>query len=235
MKEEFVMQDIFVQASGGPKWKEGGSGFEVLVKQSRLKFGMLRDCRIVGVASNHEQGGVRERADRLKVPFFYMPPPFSAEQYQDLVKRFPRCWVSCSGWLKLIKGLDPTRTFNIHPGPLSDDPTQHFGGKGMYGHHVHEAVMKAYHEGRVAHSAVCMHFVDELFDHGKLFFKLPVPIEPDDTPDTLGERVNHQEHIWQPVITDLVVHGQIRLTRFGRLIVPEWYKQMPYCPLSAIS
>lgn len=222
---------ILVLASGTSTG--GGSGFEVLVRESRKKFGTL-DADVFGVASNYEHGGVRHWADKLKVPFCFLQSPFDAKAYQALVKTTQADWVACSGWLKLVQGLDPARTFNIHPGPLSDDPTQHFGGKGMYGHHVHEAVMAAYREDRVTHSAVCMHFVDDKFDHGQLFFKLPVPIESDDTPETLGERVNMQEHIWQPPISDLVVHGQIRLTSSGKVIVPGWYKQMPYCPLALV-
>src|SRR5262249_41418476 len=95
-------------------------------------------------------------------------------------------------------------TFNIHPGPLPE-----FGGAGLYGHHVHEAVMKAYRERRVTQSAVSMHFVTEKFDEGPVFFSHPVEILPDDTPETLGARVNEAEHRYQPEITNLVIHGKI--------------------------
>ena len=58
--------------------------------------------------------------------------------------------------------------------------------------------MAAYHRGEITHRAVTMHFVDEIFDRGPIFFALPVPIEPDDTPETLAAKVNRAEHVWQP-------------------------------------
>jgi folate-dependent phosphoribosylglycinamide formyltransferase PurN len=113
-------------------------------------------------------------------------------------------FVALCGWLKLVAGLDPKTTFNIHPGPLPE-----FGGKGLWGHFVHEAVLKAYKQGKITHSAVSMHFVTPEFDEGPVFFTHPVPIEPDDTPETLAARVNQAEHEWQPKIANKVVHGEI--------------------------
>jgi phosphoribosylglycinamide formyltransferase-1 len=179
----------------------GGSGFENLVNASR--DGRL-SADIVGVVSNHEQGGVREKADRLDVPFIYFPGPYEAAEYQKLVQEHNADFVALSGWLKLVKGLNPRITFNIHPAPLPD-----FGGKDLYGHRAHEAVLQAYREGRITHSAVSMHFVTEKFDEGPVFFSLPVPILPDDTADTLAKRVNEAEHRYQPEITNLVVRGDI--------------------------
>ncbi len=202
----------------------GGLGFRRLVEES-LKSGGDLQAKIVGVASNHKNGGVRKIADDHNVPFVFLKPPFTGEKYQALVGEFHAGWVACSGWLKLICGLDPAKTFNIHPGPLPK-----FGGQGMYGHHVHEAVMHSYSLGARKHSSVCMHFVNENYDHGPVFFDLKVPIEDRDTPDNLGARVNQQEHIWQPFITNLVVHGQIRLVSKFSIVVPNWYKQQSYCP-----
>lgn len=179
----------------------GGSGFENLVNKARE--GVLR-ADIVAVVSNHESGGVRVRADRIGVPFVHFPEPWTAERYRAIVTAQRADFVALSGWLKLVSGLDPRTTFNIHPGPLP-----RFGGAGMYGHHVHEAVLTAFHRGEVTHSAVSMHFVTEKYDEGPLFFSHPVPILPDDTPETLGARVNAAEHEFQPIVTDLVVRGKI--------------------------
>ena len=130
-----------------------------------------------------------------------------------------------SGWLKLVAGLDPAWTINIHPGPLP-----RFGGPKIYGHYVHEAVMAAYHRGEITHSAVTMHFVDEKYDRGPIFFALPIPIEPSDTPETLAAKVNRAEHEWQPRVLNYVVHGQVRLVgkevvyeteELKRLLMPE--------------
>lgn len=186
---------LLILASGTPDG--GGSGFENLVRN-------VTAADIVGVVSNNENGGVREKADRLGVPFIYFPGPYTAENYQKIVTDAKADYVALSGWLKLVRGLDPKTTFNIHPGPLPE-----FGGKGLWGHFVHEAVLKAYKEGRVKESAVSMHFVTPEFDEGPVFFSHPVPILPDDTADTLAARVNAAEHEWQPRITDQVVSGGI--------------------------
>lgn len=183
----------------------GGSGFEVLVKATRTVPPVL-EATICGVVTNHPQGGVWQRAQRLGVPAEYWPGPFEAQGYQELVRRFQAGWVMLSGWLKLVAGLDPARTVNIHPGPLP-----RFGGPGMYGRAVHEAVLAAYRRGEIRHSAVTMHFVDDRYDTGPVFFVHPVPIEPEDTPETLAARVNRVEHEWQPRVLNLVVQGQVRL------------------------
>ena len=193
------MRRLLVFASGSKEG--GGSGFETLVTATRS--GTLR-VDIAGVVCNHEHGGVRERADRLRIPFFYFPEPYDAEHYRALVTKTKADFVALSGWLKLTKGLDPRTTFNIHPGPLPA-----FGGKNLYGHKVHEAVLEAYKAGRITHSAVSMHFVTDAFDDGPIFFSHPVPIEPTDTPETLAKRVNTVEHKWQAVVTDKVVSGEI--------------------------
>lgn len=179
----------------------GGSGFENLVKATR--GGGPLDAEIIAVVSNHDNGGVRERADRLNIPFIHFVGPWTAEEYRKIVAGAD--FVALSGWLKLVTGLDPRTTFNIHPGPLP-----RFGGTGMYGHHVHEAVIEAYKKGEVTHSAVSMHFVTEKYDEGPLFKSIPVPILPDDTGETLGKRVNEAEHLYQPIITNDVIHGRIR-------------------------
>ena len=188
------MPKLLIFASGTKDG--GGSGFENLV--DARNNGILK-ADIVAVVSNHENGGVREKADRLGIPFVH----FTGD-YQKIVNDTGADFVALSGWLKLVKDLDPKKTFNIHPGPLPK-----FGGPGMYGHHVHEAVMEAYKKGEVTHSAVTMHFVTPVYDEGPVFFRHEVEIMPDDTPETLAKRVNEAEHKWQPIITNKVVNGEI--------------------------
>jgi phosphoribosylglycinamide formyltransferase-1 len=196
---------LLVFASGSAEG--GGSGFENLVRA--VHAGVLK-ARIVGVVSNHLNGGVREKADRLFVPFFHFPKPWTPEKYQEIAQASRADFFALSGWLKLVSGLDPETAFNsqtvfnIHPGPLPA-----FGGPGLYGHHVHEAVHAAYQRGELTHSAVSMHFVTDEYDKGPIFFSGPVEIRPEDTPETLGFRVNAAEHKWQPYITNLVVNGEI--------------------------
>ncbi len=149
----------------------------------------------------------------------------TAESYKQLAQDCKADFVALSGWLKLVRGLDPRTTFNIHPGPLSRIPILNFGGPGMHGHKVHEAVLEAYRKGITAFSAVSMHFVTEEYDRGPVFFEYPVRIEENDTADTLAARVNAAEHEWQPRITDMVVRGLIRWDGKdpNSLVVPEGY------------
>ncbi|KKQ35777.1 MAG: Phosphoribosylglycinamide formyltransferase [Candidatus Nomurabacteria bacterium GW2011_GWB1_37_5] len=196
----------------------GGSGFEKLVLAQRE--GIL-NADIAAVVSNHENGGVREKADRLGINFIHFPGPFTADAYQEILNKIGAEFVSLSGWLKLVAGLDPRKTFNIHPGPLP-----RFGGKGMYGHHVHKAVMDAYRKGEVKNSEITMHFVTPEYDKGPTFFKLPIEIFFDDTAETLGKRANEAEHKYQPYITDLIVNGKISWDGINpdSLQVPIGYK-----------
>ena len=183
---------LLVFASGSKDG--GGSGFENLVRN-------VTAAEIIGVVSNHEHGGVRERAERLGIPFIYFTGT-TAEEYIEVAKDAD--FVALSGWLRLTKCLDPMTTFNIHPAPL---PL--FGGKNMYGIKTHGAVLEAYKRGEITHSAVSMHFVTDEFDAGPVFFRKDVPIEPTDTVETLAHRVNEAEHRYQPEITDKVVRGEI--------------------------
>jgi len=195
---------VLVFASGDDKG--GGSGFQELVEFSRTHPPVL-DAQIIGVISNHQDGGVRRRADALHIPFEYWPGPYDAKGYRGFVEKYQADFVMCSGWLKFVRGLNPAKTVNIHPGPLP-----RFGGAGMFGHYVHEAVMAAYHRGEIKQSAVTMHFVDETaYDHGPIIFQMPVLIRLEDDAEMLAKRVNEKERAWQSHILNLVVHRHIYL------------------------
>ena len=201
---------VLVLASGDEKG--GGSGFQELVEFSRTNPPVL-DAQIIGVISNHPRGGVQKRADALHIPFEHWSGPFDAKGYRALVEKYQADFVMCSGWLKFVRGLDPAKTVNIHPGPLP-----RFGGSGMYGHHVHEAVMAAFHRGEITQSSVTMHFVDDVaYDNGPIIFQMPVLIRPDDDAETLAKRVNEKERAWQSYILNLVVHRNIYLSN-GKVI-----------------
>lgn len=85
----------------------------------------------------------------------------------------------------------PSRIINIHPALLP-----RFGGKGMYGHFVHEAVLAAGEEV----SGITIHYVDAEYDHGSALCQATCPVYPStDTPDSLAERIHHLEHLYYPV------------------------------------
>ena len=220
--EEKMEEKLLVFASGEANPESGGSGFVELVENSRS--GILQ-ARIVAVVSNHKDGGVAQKAKKLGIEFVHFPPPYTAESYQQIWQSFGQPPVSLSGWIKKVVGLPVHVGHNIHPAPLPG-----FGGQSWYGHSVHERVMEAFKAGQITSSAVCMHFVTQIFDDpNALFFKYPVLIRPDDDADSLGKRVNKIEHGWQSFITNLVITRQIRFQE-GAVVVPPWYKKMSFCP-----
>lgn len=183
----------------------GGSGFENLVHATVTA---VLDACIVAVISNHDFGGVRMRADKLRVPFVYFQGPYDAANYQKIVADSRAQWVVLSGWFKKVEGLDPAHTINIHPALLSQLDGR-FGGRGMYGRHIHEAVKEAFDAGEISESGFTMHFVTDEMDRGPAFFEHRIPLMAGMSAEDIGKAVNKLEHEWQPKITNMVVHGEI--------------------------
>jgi phosphoribosylglycinamide formyltransferase-1 len=96
----------------------------------------------------------------------------------------------------------PQRILNIHPALLPC-----FGGQGFYGRRVHEAVL----ESGARFTGVTVHFVDELYDHGPIILQAPVPVEDDDTTETLAARVLEQEHRLYPEALRLLAEGRLEI------------------------
>jgi phosphoribosylglycinamide formyltransferase 1 len=92
------------------------------------------------------------------------------------------------------------RIINIHPALLPK-----YGGKGMYGHFVHEAVIAA----REQKSGITIHFVDELYDHGQIIFQQSVDVDPRETPTTLAKKVQSLEHEFFPLWIEKVITGNL--------------------------
>lgn len=85
------------------------------------------------------------------------------------------------------------RIINIHPALLPK-----YGGKGMYGHFVHDAVLTA----GDTESGISIHFVDEWYDHGNIIFQAHCPVTKTDTPDTLAEKIHALEHQHYPAVIE---------------------------------
>lgn len=112
--------------------------------------------------------------------------------------------VCLGGWLQLLKIPDDWlgKVINIHPALLPK-----YGGKGMFGHHVHEAVVAA----KEAESGCTVHFVNNEYDAGPVILKRSCPVLPNDTPDALAARVFEQEKLAFPEAIELFRTGSIRL------------------------
>lgn len=94
------------------------------------------------------------------------------------------------------------RILNIHPGPLPE-----FGGQGMYGRRVHEAVLAA----GVAESAVVIHVVDEEYDHGPVVARMPIPVRPGEPVDDLEARVRAAEPAFFVETLQRIARGELQL------------------------
>eukprot|EP01066_Platyproteum_vivax_P009811 Platyproteum_vivax@DN4347_c0_g1_i1.p2 len=188
----------------------GGSGFLKLVEH--VERGNLL-VEVVAVVSNWGSGGVSKKAAASNVPFEHFRAPHTAQRYEELVEKYSAEWVAMSGWLKLVPmrqghnttGLHPSRTFNIHPGPL---PT--FGGPGMWGAHIHSAVAAALQRGELAATQVTMHFMTAEYDRGPVFLRVNVPLETGDSAETVAQKANSKEHEVQWIGTQAVVSGLVK-------------------------
>lgn len=144
-------------------------------------------ARVARVISSRADAGALERAGRASVPTAVLRDP--SDPAELLAALGDAQLVVLAGYLKLVPAPVVSRfrgrMINIHPALLPD-----FGGPGMYGQHVHEAVLAS----GATESGATVHLVDEAFDGGKIIAQEKVRIEPGDTPDTLAARVLEAEH-----------------------------------------
>ena len=153
--------------------------------------------RITRVISNRPGAGALERARRAGVPTTVLRNAADPSELHSALADAQL--VVLAGYLKLIHPSIVARfrgrMINIHPALLPD-----FGGPGMYGHHVHAAVLAS----GAKESGATVHFVDEQFDSGAIIAQEKVRVEPGDTPETLAQRVLEAEHRLLPrVVLDL--------------------------------
>lgn len=118
--------------------------------------------------------------------------------------------VVLAGYLKLVPISDRVRhrVINIHPALLPS-----FGGKGMHGHHVHQAVIEAAQRGEVCESGCTVHFADEQYDTGSVIVQLRCPVHADDSPDQLAARVFELECKAYPQALKLLIERNATASR----------------------
>lgn len=175
----------------------GGSNLGAILKAQRQ--GELGPGRVVLVISSRLGAYALERAadhgvERMVLERKAYP---SEEAFDEALlaalEQFHVQLVVLAGYLRKIgpKVLNrySGRILNIHPALLPK-----FGGTGMYGHYVHEAVLAA----GATESGCTVHVVDEEFDHGPILAQTTVPVEPGDTPETLAARILEEEHRLYP-------------------------------------
>jgi len=184
------MKRIAIFASGS------GSNAQRIIEYFKDKS---EKAQIVLVLSNKNDAFVLERARKLNVPSFV----FSSKELRDTDLVFNKLieykadFIVLAGFLLmvphyLIKAF-PDKIINIHPALLP-----HYGGKGMYGEFVHQAVINA-HE---TESGITIHYVNEKYDQGQIIFQAKCSINENDTPSTLAQKIHHLEHEHFPKIIE---------------------------------
>jgi folate-dependent phosphoribosylglycinamide formyltransferase PurN len=153
------------------------------------------------VVSNRSDAGALDRARRAGVAAVTLSDPADADRC--LAALGDAQLVVLAGYLKLVPAAVvsrfPWRMVNIHPALLPD-----FGGPGMFGARVHQAVLAA----GANESGASVHYVTEEYDRGAVIARARVPVLPGDTPESLAARVLTAEHRLLPrVVTDLVKLG----------------------------
>jgi len=161
----------------------GGTNLQALLDQ--LQHSPV--ARVARVISNRADAGALERARKAGVPTTVLRDAKDPVELHTALAHAQL--VVLAGYLKLVHPSVVARfrgrMINIHPALLPD-----FGGAGMYGHRVHEAVLAS----GAKESGPTVHFVDEEFDRGKIIAQERVPVMAGDTPETLAARVLEAEH-----------------------------------------
>lgn len=172
-----------------------GSNLRAIYEATRT--GRL-DAEVALVVSNRSTSGALAFARTVGIEARHM----STRTHDDLPRALCDALVAAridavalAGYLRPIPSAVlrafPDRVFNIHPAPLP-----RFGGPGMYGEHVHRAVLEA----KVRWSGPTVHLVTERYDEGPVLAHVPVPVEPGDTPERLAARVLAVEHELYPKV-----------------------------------
>ena len=157
---------------------------------------------IGGVLCNNPGAGVVDRCKRLRLPLycFNRPAYMEGKGILALLKGLEPDLIVLAGFLWKIPestvAAFPDKIINIHPALLP-----RFGGKGMYGMHVHRAVIE---EGE-KESGITIHRVNEAYDEGSILLQEKTPIEPGDTPEALAKKIHALEYAhYPPAIASLL-------------------------------
>ena len=181
------MKNITILASGS------GTNAENLIKI----FHGRDDGQVKLLMANRSEAFALVRANRLGIPtrIFNKEELYTSGKVLNELREFSTDLIVLAGFLWLIPPeitrAYPKRIINIHPALLPA-----YGGKGMYGSRVHEAVIA----NRESVSGITIHSVDEEYDKGEMLFQAECPVMPDDSPETLANRIHELEYKYFPKI-----------------------------------
>ncbi|MCL7972379.1 MAG: phosphoribosylglycinamide formyltransferase [marine benthic group bacterium] len=197
-----------------------GSGTNLQALIDKLHLVPERGVRIQCVVGSKAGIGAVDRAAEHRIPSHVMPAGADETWLLDTLESSNAGLVVLAGWLKLIppgavrawRG----RMINIHPALLPS-----FGGPGMYGRRVHDAVINA--GARI--SGPTVHFVDEIYDNGAIIAQWPVPVLESDDGEALAGRVLKVEHRLLPAVVASFARNSFELGGDGRVTWKEpWFE-----------
>lgn len=193
-----------------------GGGTTLRNLLDRIKNGTLAAEIAVVISSNAKSPGLAMAATTgiptqlITTKELPQVPEFSTRIF-DACDQAKADYVICAGFLKrlAIPARYSARVVNIHPSLIPA-----YCGAGMYGHHVHEAVLKA----GAKLSGCTVHFVDDEYDHGPIIAQRAVPVLAGDTPSSLASRVFAQECELFPTVINWLAAGLVQID-LGRAVV----------------
>ena len=188
------MKNIAVFASGN------GTNAEKLFE----KFQDHPQGRISRLLSNNPKAGVLARAERFGIPteVFSRKILQTTDQILTILQDNEIDLIVLAGFMlmvpeNLIRAF-PDRIVNVHPALLPA-----YGGKGMYGSHVHEAVVAAGER----ETGISIHYVNEHYDEGRMILQVSCPIAPGDTAEDVANKVHQLEHQYYPEVVEELVRS----------------------------
>jgi phosphoribosylglycinamide formyltransferase-1 len=186
------MKRIAIFASGS------GTNAEQIIRY----FEEHDDIEVSLVMSNNPDAYVLKRAAALKVPSYVFDRHlfYETDQVYHILRDIGIHFIVLAGFLWLVPGniLKNYKgcIINIHPALLPK-----FGGKGMFGDKVHQAVIAAGEK----ETGISIHYVNEDYDEGEVIFRKKIPILPGDTPESIAERIHKLEHEHFPKVIEKLV------------------------------
>lgn len=150
------------------------------------------------ILTPNPEAGVLERAKNLGIPtIVFDSASFREKDFLQKLSQYETTCVVLAGFMWLVPSYlienFPERIVNIHPALLPK-----FGGKGMYGMHVHRAVIAA----KERESGITIHRVNQKYDEGEIIFQATCPVEEGDTPEGLAEKVHQLEYLNYPRVIE---------------------------------
>lgn len=165
------------------------------------------EVKVVLVLTNNPEAGVIKRVRKLNVPsLVFNKQNFAKEDtVVNILENNQIDWVILAGFLWLVPQnlvhAFSNKIINIHPALLPK-----YGGKGMWGNHVHEAVV----QNKETESGITIHLVNEHYDQGKVLFQANCQVKPQDTADDVAQKIHTLEYEHFPKIIQKCISGEIQ-------------------------